>query len=138
MRPGHGEVSISPGGISHCVDSPCYLDLKGAKGYVLFIFMYVCMHAFIFYCGRTTVHGKFPGQGLNLSSTWGNARSFNPLHWAKDQTRASMGTQAAEVGFLTQCNPARHSGHSSVHFRSKEFSLLPQSLSFSDFRIELN
>ena len=32
---------------------------------------------------------KFLGQGLNLSCSFRNAGSFNPLRWARDQTRAS-------------------------------------------------
>ena len=53
-------------------------------------------------------HGiwKFPGQGLtsshscNLHHRCGSARSFNPLHWARDQTHASRVTQAAAVRFF--------------------------------------
>ena len=42
-----------------------------------------------------------PGQGLNLSHSCSNAVSFNPLHWARDQTHTSSATQAAVVSFLT-------------------------------------
>ena len=53
---------------------------------------------FYFY-GHTHSIGKFPSQGLNPSHA--NARSFNPLHRARDITHNSTATQAAAVGFLT-------------------------------------
>ena len=47
---------------------------------------------------------KFPGQGLNLSCSsnrcCGNAGSFNPLHWARVWTCASVETRAAAIRFL--------------------------------------
>ena len=52
---------------------------------------------------------KFPGQVLNLSQSCNlshhcsNARSFNPLHQARDQTLTSVVIQAAAGGFLTHC-----------------------------------
>ena len=33
----------------------------------------------------------------------GKARSFNPLHWAGDQTHTSIVTWAAAVWYLTHC-----------------------------------
>ena len=42
---------------------------------------------------------KFPGQGLNPSSS--NTGSFNMLHWARVQTYASAATQATTIGFVT-------------------------------------
>ena len=38
----------------------------------------------------------------NLCHNCGNARSFNMLHWARDQTCGSATTQAIAVRFLTQ------------------------------------
>ena len=45
----------------------------------------------------------FPGWGLNLSCSCGNARSFIPLHQARDRNHTSAVTRAAVVGFLTHC-----------------------------------
>ena len=55
---------------------------------------------------------KFPGQVLNpsrscnLDPSCSNARSFNPLHPARDQTHTSAVTWAAAVRFLTYCTTA--------------------------------
>ena len=38
---------------------------------------------------------------LNWSLNYSNSRSFNPLHWAGNQTWASVVTQAVAVRFLT-------------------------------------
>ena len=52
---------------------------------------------------------KFLSQGLNPRCNWdpshsyGNARSFNPLHWARDRTLTSTATWATVVEFLTHC-----------------------------------
>ena len=40
---------------------------------------------------------KFLGQQLNLSHSYSNAGSFNPLRWAGVRTCASTATQAAAV-----------------------------------------
>ena len=64
--------------------------------------IYNCVCVCIRICGIW----KFPGQGLNpshscdLCCSCSNARYFNPLHWAGDQTSASIATQATAVGFL--------------------------------------
>ena len=56
---------------------------------------------------------KFLGQGLNLSHScnlchsWGNARSFNPLCWAGDQTHILAEASATAARFLTHCAMAR-------------------------------
>ena len=44
---------------------------------------------------------KFLGQGLNLSHSCSNARSFNPLSQARDLTHTSTVTQATAVGAQT-------------------------------------
>ena len=52
---------------------------------------------------------RFPGQELNLSCSCNlchscsNARSFNLLHQAWDQTHTSVATGTTTVGFLTHC-----------------------------------
>ena len=48
----------------------------------------------------------FPGQGLHLSHSSGNAESFNPLCQARDWTRASTVTWATAVRFPTHCATA--------------------------------
>ena len=61
---------------------------------------------------------KFPAQGLipscscDLHCSYGNAMSFNPLHWARDQIWASAANWAAAVGFLTHCAMAGTLGKS--------------------------
>lgn len=47
-------------------------------------------------------HMEVPGYGLNLSHSCSDARSFNPLWWAGDQTRTSAATLVARVRFLAQ------------------------------------
>ena len=49
---------------------------------------------------------KFSDQGLNLSHGYGNTRSFNPLHQARDGIHASTATQATAGEFLTHCATA--------------------------------
>ena len=74
-----------------------FLFLHILDCYLLFIVFF-----FSFY-GHTCNICKFPGQGLNLSCSCSNAGSFNPLQWARDQTRSSAEMQAAAVRFLTHC-----------------------------------
>ena len=65
-----------------------------------------------FFDGCTCGMWKFPGQGssqscgCNLYPSCGNARSFNPLCQAKDQTCASTATQVTALGFLMHCTTA--------------------------------
>ena len=55
------------------------------------------------------IHGpwKFPGQGVNASHScdlhpsYSNARFFNPLHQAQDQTHVFAATWAVATKFLT-------------------------------------
>ena len=62
-----------------------------------------------FFYGHTHGIWKFPGQGVNvnpscdLCHSCGNARSFNPLRRAEDQTHASTAIWDAEISFLTHC-----------------------------------
>ena len=64
---------------------------------------------FYFFNGYTHSIWRFLGQGLNPSCSHNlchgstNTGSFNPLCQAGDQTRASTGTRAPVVGFLTHC-----------------------------------
>ena len=57
-------------------------------------------------------NGSWAGQRLNLSHSCelhhscGNTRSFNPLHWARNQTHTSAATQATAVRFFTDCTTA--------------------------------
>ena len=62
-----------------------------------------------FFFGCPSSIWKFPGRGLDLSCSWGNAESFNLLHWAGDQTRASASTWATVVSFFS---PRHHSRNS--------------------------
>ena len=68
-----------------------------------FWFFFVCL----FFNGCMCGIWKLLGQGFNLSHSCeldhscGNARSFNPLHQAGNQTWTFAVTQATEVGFLT-------------------------------------
>ena len=57
------------------------------KFYVMYILFYFII-IFKLY-GHTCGIWRFLGQGLNLSCSSGNAGSFNPLHWAGDQTSTS-------------------------------------------------
>ena len=71
------------------------------------IYQVIRQHRFLFVClfvfnGWTHNICMFPGQGLNLSSC-SNARSFNPLHWARDPTWAFTEPWAAAIEFLTHC-----------------------------------
>ena len=59
---------------------------------------------FLFFYSHTDGIWKLPGQGLNLSHSCGNNRSFNPLCPARDQTWAYV--EATAVGFLTHCTIA--------------------------------
>ena len=62
-----------------------------------------------FLSGRIHSIWKFPSQGLNLNHSRDqchscvNTRSFDPPHWARDQTWTSVATGATEVRFLTHC-----------------------------------
>ena len=60
----------------------------------------------LFFNGHTHGLWRFPGQGWNQSCScdlwWHKARSFNPLHQARDWTHTSTGTPATAVRFLTQ------------------------------------
>ena len=75
----------------------------------LFFSFFFLSFFFFFFVALTCGIWRFPGQRLNLSSSWelccssSNARSFNPLHQARDQTHASAVTQTTAVRFLTQC-----------------------------------
>ena len=70
--------------------------------FMYLLFFYGCIHSV----------QKFPSQGLNQSHSCNqscscsNARCFNPLHWARNQTCTSAATQAIAVGFLTHCTTA--------------------------------
>ena len=60
---------------------------------------------FFFFC-RTLGIWKFLDHSCNLHHICSNARSFNPLHRASDETHASTVTQAAVVRLLTHCTTA--------------------------------
>ena len=60
---------------------------------------------FFFFNCHTCSIWKFLGQGLNLSSCI-NARSFNPLHWAREGTHVPATIWAAAVKFLSYCSTA--------------------------------
>ena len=57
----------------------------------------------LFFNGHNGGIWKLLGQRLNPSHSCCNTGSFNPLHQARDQTCASIVTQASAVGFLTHC-----------------------------------
>ena len=79
----------------------------------------------IFFNGHICSVWKFLGQGLNpscscdLGPSCSNARTFNPLHRAGDQTRTSAATQVAVVGFLTHCITVGTPGSSFFFFNVK-------------------
>ena len=87
--------------------------IAGSYGNSIFSFMrnfdavFFSFFLSFFYNGHTPGIWKFLGQGLNLSPSCGNSRSFNPLCWAKNQTHASAVTRAAAIGFLTHCATTR-------------------------------
>ena len=56
---------------------------------------------FFFFFGCTWIMWEFLSQGLNPNCSCGNARFFNPLHGAGDQTCASTVTGTPAVRFLT-------------------------------------
>ena len=67
-----------------------------------YLFFYVCTHGM----------WKFPGQGLNLSSSCdlchsrSSGTSFHPLSWASNGTPASAAVWATAVISLTHCTTA--------------------------------
>ena len=63
------------------------------------VILYPCVRTY-----HSLAHGtrKFPGQGLSPSHSGGNATSFHPLCWAREQTCTTM-TGATQVRFLTHC-----------------------------------
>ena len=64
------------------------------------------LYIFFLINGHTHSIWKFPGQGLNPSHSWGNTKSFNPLHQAGGRTHTSAATWAPAVRFLTYCTTA--------------------------------
>ena len=70
--------------------------------FYLFTYLFIIFF-YNFFFGCTHSIWKFLAQGLNLSHSCGNTRSFNPLFQARDQTRTSAATQAAPVGFPAHC-----------------------------------
>lgn len=96
-------IGVHQGGIlakanddEHCYvadENTCY------TGKWEFVFFWGGLFVFVHSCSIW----KFSGQGMNLSSScdlhssWGSARSFNPLHLVGDQTRATTSTQAIAV-----------------------------------------
>ena len=81
-----------------------------------------------FFIGHTCCIWTFLGQELNPSYSCNlhcsccNARSFNPLPQAGDQTQASTATQAATVRFVTHCatvgTPAKFLINNDIFFSS--------------------
>ena len=73
--------------------------------------------------GRNLSIWKLLSQIWNLSFSCGNARSFNLLHWAGDQTRTSTASQTTAVWFLTHCTiagtPIYHFEEPELHQRQK-------------------
>ena len=81
------------------------------------LFQFSCFHVvfkFDFFNGHAPGIWKFPGQGLNLSyscnlhRSCGNAASFNPLRWARDQTCTSPSEPSCCSQIL---NPLHQSGN---------------------------
>ena len=74
-----------------------------------FVFKIYIFSFFLFFLRPQHSMWRFPGQELNLSCScnlWhscSNARSFNLLHQAWDQTHTSVATGTTTVGFLTHC-----------------------------------
>ena len=66
----------------------------------LFLFF---LFLFISFYGCIWSIWKFPGQGLNPSCSYGNARCLNALHQARDWTHTSAETWATAIGFFTPC-----------------------------------
>ena len=63
-----------------------------------------------FFMAASPAHGSpQAGEGLNLSHgcdlshSCSNTGSWNPLHWARDQTTTSAETPVTAVGFVTHC-----------------------------------
>ena len=85
----------------------------------------------------------------NLHHSCGNARPFNPLHWAGDRTCASTATRATAVRFLTHCARVRTalslSLFSTIISKTENLSIIlshnqisRHCSTFSDFFQELN
>ena len=72
-----------------------------------------------FFNGHTHILWKFLGQGLNLSRSCCNTRSFNLLHWAGDGTQALPVTQAAAAGILT---------HGTIHSKNSKSPFLAETI----------
>ena len=58
---------------------------------------------FFFLNGCTCAWWKFSGQGLNLSHSFYNAGSFNPLLQTRDWTCTSAATWVTALGLFTHC-----------------------------------
>ena len=73
---------------------------------------YTMYRFFLFFLWPHLQHVEVPGPGTesepqpHLCHNVSNARSFNPLYQAGDQTTASIATTAAAVRFLTHCATA--------------------------------
>ena len=67
--------------------------------------LWVEVFSFLFN-GLTRGLWKFPGQGLNLSHSCSNVKSFNALLQGGDWTHASAATRGAAVGFLNHSTTA--------------------------------
>ena len=102
-----------------------------------FVFlMFQCIFLF-FLCfhGCPCSVWKFPGQRLNLSDSYGIARSFNLLHQARDWTLASAVTHATAVIFLTHCTVV---GTPSVCFLRARIFSYSALIKFREFNITYN